>query len=101
MWPFLVIIHDFDFLGSGLGPPEHDPPLVVNSDRVFAGEASLQSFKLVSRRYCQVGQNDSVIQLDQFSTRHLRASLRKTLWDLSFRKDRLREFSVEAPDHAQ
>jgi hypothetical protein len=43
MCSFLVIVDDFDILRSGFSPPEYDPPLIVDSDRVLAGQVAFES----------------------------------------------------------
>ena len=46
----LVIVPDLYFLGSNAGPPENDPPLVVDADRMSAGKVALKSFEAIAGR---------------------------------------------------
>ena len=40
-----MIVHDLDLLRSLIAPPEDDPPLVVDPDRMLAGEVAAQRFQ--------------------------------------------------------
>ena len=45
-----MIVQDLDFLRPLIAPPEYDPPLIVYSDRMLAGEIPSQGFQAVTRR---------------------------------------------------
>ena len=43
-----MIIRDFDFLGSNIGPPKHNPPLIVDANRVLASEVASKNFETIA-----------------------------------------------------
>jgi hypothetical protein len=45
-----MIVHDLDLLRSFIGPSEHDPPLIVDPDRMLTGEVPSQGFQAVPRQ---------------------------------------------------
>jgi hypothetical protein len=45
-----VIVDYLHVFGARIGPSEHDPPLIVDADRVLARQIGLESFKTVARR---------------------------------------------------
>jgi len=47
---WLVIVDYLHVLGTRIGPSEHDPPLIIDADRVFARQVTLESFKAVAGR---------------------------------------------------
>ena len=83
-----MIIHDFDVLGPGAGPPEYDRPLIVDPDCMFACEVAFERFKLISGRYRQVPENTSIVQLDQLPASYFGEWLRKAFRYLAVRKYR-------------
>ena len=62
-----MVIDDPDLCRSGLGPPEDEPPLVVDPDRMKPRAISPLEFKAVPRRHCEVGQSSGPVHLHQFS----------------------------------
>ncbi len=54
-------------LGSAFAPPEYDPPLVIDSDRMLAGEITSQGFKAVSWRRGEIAEHRGVIELHKFA----------------------------------
>ena len=59
-----MVVHDGDLRRPGIGPPEYYAPLVVDSDRVEAREATTEFLKTVPRRNGQVTEDVSLIHLD-------------------------------------
>jgi hypothetical protein len=94
-----MIINHFDVLGSLIGPPEDDPPLVVYSDRMLAGEIASQYFQTVPRRRCKIAEHGGVVQLHQFSASDLGDVGRKPLWNTPLLENQRRESTAEASDH--
>jgi hypothetical protein len=72
-----MIVHDLDFLRPLIAPPEYDPPLIVYSDRMLAGEVSSQSFQSVAWRRHEIAKHRGVVQLHQFSAGDL-GNVRRT-----------------------
>ena len=70
-----MIIDDLDFFRPLIAPPEYDPPLIVYSDRVLAGEVSPQSFQAVARRRHKITKHCGVVQLHQLSAGDLATSV--------------------------
>jgi hypothetical protein len=44
-----MVIHDLNFPRALIAPPEHDPPLIVYSDRMLSRQVPLQDFQAISR----------------------------------------------------
>lgn len=63
-----MVVHDLDIGRSGLGPPETDPPLVIDPDTELTLAASFERLKPIARRNLQVIQPPSDLQLPQFAT---------------------------------
>src|ERR1051326_5929447 len=96
-----MIVDDLHVFGTRIGPPEHDPPLIVDADRVLARHVALESFKEVAGRRVQGLKKGSGIHHDQFSASYLGKICRETLRNHAALKDRLGKFPPEAPDHGQ
>jgi hypothetical protein len=45
-----MVIHDLNFPRPLIAPPEHDPALIVYSDRMLSRQVPLQDFQAISRR---------------------------------------------------
>ena len=62
-----MIVHDLDLLRSLIAPPEYDPPLVVDPDRMLAGEVAGNA----SRRFpaALIAKRRGVVQSDSFGER--------------------------------
>jgi hypothetical protein len=58
-----MIVHDLDLLRPLIAPPEDDPPLVVDPDRMLAGEVAAQCFQAVPGRRCKIAKRRGVVQL--------------------------------------
>lgn len=90
---------DLDLLGSAFAPPEYDPPLIVDSDRMLAGEIASQSFQAVSWRSDKIAERGGVVELHQFAASDLGNVRREPLWNASLLEDQLSERATEASDH--
>ena len=66
-----MIIHDLDFLRPLIAPSEYDPPLIVYSDRMPAGQVPSQGFRAISRRRHEITEHCGIVQLHRFSPGHL------------------------------
>lgn len=66
-----MIVHDFDPVGTGLGPHKTDPPLLIRTNAVFSRSVALQRFKSIARRRTQSGQRGSRVQHVQLASDHL------------------------------
>lgn len=55
-----------------IGPPKDDPPLVVDPNGVKPRQVASEHFQTVARRYGEVAEPASLIDLDEFSQRHPR-----------------------------
>jgi hypothetical protein len=91
-----MIIHDLDLLRSLTAPPEHDPPLIVYSDRMLAREVPSQSFQSVAGRRHKITKQCGVVQLHQFSAGDLGNVRRKALWNASLLENQRRDRAPEA-----
>ena len=85
-----MIIHDLDLFRPLIAPPEHDPPLIVYSDRMLASEVPSQSFQSVARRCHKITKHRGVVQLNQFSAGDLGDVCRKPLWNASLLENQRR-----------
>jgi hypothetical protein len=45
---WLVVVDYLYVFGTRIGPPEHDPPLIIDADRVLARLIACKSFKAVA-----------------------------------------------------
>ena len=86
-----MIVHHFDLIRPLIGPPEYDPPLIVDANRVLAGEVPSQSFQSVARRRHKVTKHCGVVQLHQFSAGDPGNIRRKPLWNASLPENQRRE----------
>ena len=96
-----MIVHDLDLLGSRFAPPEYDPPLIVDSDRMLTGEVASQRLQAISWWCGEIAEHGSVVELHQFAASNLGKICRETLWNAPLRKDQLGERATEAPDHRE
>jgi hypothetical protein len=96
-----MIINDLDLLGAFIRPPEYDPPLIVYSYRVLAGEIASQGFQAVSRRGSEIAEHGGVVELYQFATSDPGNVGRKPLRNTSLLENQLGERPTEAPDHGR
>src|SRR6202049_25613 len=96
---WLVIVEYLYVFGTRIGPPEHDPPLIVDADRVLTRQIALKSFEAVAGRRVQGLKKSGCIHHNQFSASYLGEICRKTLRDHTALKNRLGKFSLEASDH--
>src|ERR1700722_6810575 len=94
-----MIIHDLDLFRPLIAPPEHDPPLIVYSDRMLASEVPSPSFQSVARRCHKITKHRGVVQLNQFSAGDLGDVCRKPLWNASLLENPRRCRGPEASDH--
>lgn len=60
-----MVIFDGDFIRARVCPPEHDPPLIVDPDRVTAATVALERFQAITRRNSEIGQFTGLIELDE------------------------------------
>src|SRR5664280_820520 len=60
-----VVVHDLDVGGSGVGPDEADPPLLVDADAVLSGPVPAECFQPVARRHSQVVERFGSVQHHQ------------------------------------
>src|SRR5580704_15736563 len=98
---WLVIVDNLHVFGTRIGPPEHDPPLIIDADRVLTRQIALKSFKAVARRRVQGLEKDGGVHHNQFSACYLGEVCRKTLRDHATLKDRLGKFTLEVSDHGR
>jgi hypothetical protein len=94
-----MIVDDLHLFGTHIGPPEYDPPLIVDADRVLTHQIALERFKAVSRRRVQGLEKGGGVHHDQFSASYPGEICRKALRDHAALKDRLGKLPLEAPDH--
>src|SRR5215467_1418197 len=94
-----MIVDDLDFLRSRFIPSEYDAPLIVDPNRMLAGEIASQSFQPVPRRHGQIAQADGVVELYQFTPGDLGYVRWKSLRDPPLFENQLGEPAAEAPDH--
>jgi hypothetical protein len=94
-----VIVDYLHVFGTRIGPSEHDPPLIVDADRVLTSQIALKCFKAVAGRRVQGLKKGGGVHHSQFSASYLGEIGRETLRDHAALKDRLGKFPLEAPDH--
>jgi hypothetical protein len=94
-----MIADDLDIFGTPVGPSEHDPPLIIDADRVLAGQIALEGFKVVAGRRSQDIEKVGGVHHDKLSARDLCEVRWKPLRDCPVPKDRFGELSLEALDH--
>jgi hypothetical protein len=94
-----VIVDYLDVFGTRSGPPEHDPPLIIDAYRVLTRQIALESFKAVAGRRIQGLKKGRGVYHNQFSASYLGEICRETLRDHAALKDRPGKFALEAPDH--
>jgi hypothetical protein len=78
---WLVIVDYLYVFGARIGPSEHDPPLIVDPDRVLARQIALESFKAVAGRRVQGFKKDGGVHHNKFSASYLGEICRETLRD--------------------
>jgi hypothetical protein len=96
---WLVIVDYLHIFGTRFGPPEHNPPLIIDADRVLTRQIALKRFKAVAGRRVQGLKKGGGIHHNQFSASDLGEICRETLRDRATLKDRLGKFPLEVPDH--
>ena len=62
-----MIVHDLYLLGSPVAPPEYDPPLIVDSDRMLAGQIASQGLQSVSWRRGKIAEHGRVVELHKLA----------------------------------
>jgi hypothetical protein len=62
-----VVVDDADLVGAAVSPAEKDAPLVVDADRVIAGEVALERLESVARRDSQILESLGGLESDQFA----------------------------------
>ena len=62
-----MVIHDLNIFGSGLGPAEADPILIVDADAVLAVPVPFQRLEAVARWGTEIPEIFRLIQLIELS----------------------------------
>ncbi len=88
-----MVVHDLDIFCSSGRPTEAHPELVVHSNAVLPGSATLQHLKPVSRRDAKIFKPAGNLQLTKLSACH-RFDVRKPLDPPSIGK----RFSIGTPE---
>jgi hypothetical protein len=60
-----VVVNDLDLLWASVGPPETDPPLVVDSDAVLTRSIALQLLEPVAWRQAKLFERNDRADLPQ------------------------------------
>jgi hypothetical protein len=94
-----VIVDYLNVFGTRICPPEHDPPLIIDADRVLTRQIALKSFKAVAGRRVQGLKKSGGVQHNQFSASYFGKICRETLRDHAALEDRLGKLTLEVPDH--
>ena len=83
-----MIVNYLDLFGSRIRPPENDPPLVIDADRILAKQIiTFERLEHISRRHGEVAQGPSTIDLHQFAPTNAYEIGGKTLWRASSDKN--------------
>jgi hypothetical protein len=82
-----MIVNYLDLFGSRIRPPENDPPLVIDADRILAKQITFERLEHISRRHGEVAQGPSTIDLHQFAPTNADEIGGKTLWRASSDKN--------------
>src|SRR5688572_24412769 len=93
-----MIVRNLYILRASIGPPKHNPPPIVDADRVLASKGPFQRFQPVSRRRLQSGQDTGGIHHDQLTPRGVRNVRRKSFRELPSRQDHFGPFPFEGLD---
>jgi hypothetical protein len=64
-----VVVNDLNLLWASVGPPETDPPLVVDPDAVLAGSIALQLLQPVAGRHTKLVDRNGRADLAQLAQR--------------------------------
>jgi hypothetical protein len=84
----LVVVDDFDLLGTFLGPDEANPELIVDPDRVLTLAVARELFQAIAGRRAQVVQIDRRTQVAKLAaSRCLYHKMIQTLQDIESRHD--------------
>src|SRR5450755_433544 len=86
---WLVIVDYLHVFGTLIGPPERDPPLIIDADRVLTRQIALEGFKAVAGRRVQGLKKGGGVHHDQFSASDLGEICGETLRRHATLKDRL------------
>lgn len=65
-----VVVHDLDVLDVRFGPPEADPPLLVDPDAVLPDAVALECLQSVTRWHSQVVEHDGCVDHHELPQRH-------------------------------
>lgn len=65
-----MVVHDGHLGGAVLRPSEDDPPLLVDADRMEAGQLAFQGLQAVAGRHGQIGELPGPVHLDQLAQGH-------------------------------
>src|SRR5260370_22780748 len=95
---WLVIVDYLHVFGTRIGPPEHDPPLIIDADRVLTRQIALKSFKAVAGRRAQGLKKSGGGPHTAVSASYLGQIFRDTLLGLAALRDRL---GHNAPDNPE
>ena len=60
-----MVIDNFHIGRASCRPAEHNPPLIVDADRVKSSELSLERFEPVSGRHLKIVQGARLVHLNQ------------------------------------
>jgi hypothetical protein len=93
-----MIISDLNILRSSICPLEDNPPLIVDADRMPSSQIALKGLKPIARRYGQVTQGLSAVELYEFAAGNLEKIGREALRGAALDQDRLGKLAPEAAD---
>jgi len=82
-----MIVCDLDLLRPAFAPPEYDPPLIVDSDRMLAGQIASQGFQSISGWRRKIAEGGGGIELHQFAAGDFGDVARKSLWNATLLQD--------------
>lgn len=90
-----MIVDDFYFFGSGIGPPEAETPPVVDSNTEATGAIALQSLEAVTRWDLQIVKATGNVELSELATGD-RGDAREAADATSLRQ----RFGIRAPERS-
>lgn len=93
----LVVVDDFDVIGSILSPAETDAPLHVDTDALGALPVAFEGLQVIARGHAEILQEPSSMEVEQLPPG--RPFDRSKASDVLIVEERLGILAPERPDH--
>jgi hypothetical protein len=93
-----MVVDDFNVVGVAMLPDKADPPLIVDAYAVLTRAVALQGFQPVTRRYAQILDAPSPVEVEKFPAGGPFESPEPR--DIHIVKQRFRISAAKGTDHA-